>query len=424
MRKIWVVIRREFLERVRNKWFIITTILGPVLLGLMVILPALLLSRSAGTTHVVVLDATTAEFGRRVTDKLESSPRMEPQYLATGIVNLESVADSLAGEVGDEAIDGFLIVTDATITDGRAEYRGSNVSSQVDMSVMQRYVQEAALAERLVRRGIDPTIVADANMRLRFRTVNIRGGKVTDQSGESVFVLAYFMWIVLYVTLAVYGAQVAGAVVEEKSSRVIEVLASSLRPFQLLAGKVVGVGAVGLFQVTIWAMFARVLIDQQATILGLFGIEVQGDGGFRLPEVPLDSIAVLMVYFVLGFFLYSTMFAAVGAMSSSESEMRQAQQPVLFLFVIPAMLSFGVLTDPNGTLATVLTLVPLSAPVAMPMRWGVAAVPLGELALSVLILILTSIAVTWVAARIYRVGILMYGKRPSPRELLRWIRTA
>ena len=118
------------------------------------------------------------------------------------------------------------------------------------------------------------------------------------------------------------------------------------------------------------------------------------------------------------------MFAAVGAMSSTEAEMRQAQQPVVILFVIPAIVSFGALNDPNGTLATVLTLVPLSAPVAMPMRWGVAAVPLGELALSVLILILTSIAVTWIAARIYRVGILMYGKRPSPREVFRWIRTA
>ena len=111
-------------------------------------------------------------------------------------------------------------------------------------------------------------------------------------------------------------------------------------------------------------------------------------------------------------------------MSSTEAEMRQAQQTVVILFVIPAMVSFGALNDPNGTLATVLTLVPLSAPIAMPMRWGVAAVPPSELALSVGILVATALAVTWLASRIYRVGILMYGKRPSPRELLRWIRTA
>ncbi|MEE8133568.1 MAG: ABC transporter permease [Gemmatimonadales bacterium] len=423
MLKIWVVIRREFLERVRNKWFIISTVLGPLLLGSLMFLPAFLLTRAAGTTEVVVLDVSTDGFGERVVERLSSSPRMEPQYLAGRLVDLEAMADSLASEVGDETIDGFLILTDATIEDGTAEYRGSNVASQVDMGVIQRYVQEAALAIRLERSGIDPRVVAEASMRLRLHTVNIRGGEVTDQTGEGAFILAYFMWFLLYFALLVYGVQVAGAVVEEKSSRVIEILVSSLKPFQLLAGKIIGVGAVGLFQLTIWAGFAKVVLDRQSTILRIFGVQVQeGQQVFTLPQVSLDSLAVLLLYFVLGFFLYSTMFAAVGAMSSTESEMRQAQQPVVILFIIPAIVSFGALNDPNGSFATILTLVPLSAPVAMPMRWAVAAVPLPELALSVLILLVTALGVTWLASRIYRVGILMHGKRPTPKELIRWIR--
>jgi len=425
MRKIWVVIRREFLERVRNKWFVISTVLGPLLLGLLMFLPAFLLTRATGTTEVVVVDVSTDGFGGRVVEMLANSPRMEPQYLAGGLVDLEPMADSLAAEVGAQTIDGFLILTDATIEEGTAEYRGSNVASQVDMGVIQRYVQEAALAIRLERSGIDPTVVAQASMRLRLHTVNIRGGEVTDQTGEGAFILAYFMWFLLYFALLVYGVQVAGAVVEEKSSRVIEVLVSSLRPFQLLVGKIIGVGGVGLFQLTIWAGFAKILLDQQSLILRAVGVEVQeGQRVFALPQVPLDSIAVLLLYFVLGFLLYSTMFAAVGAMCSTESEMRQAQQPVVILFVIPAIVSFGALNDPNGSLATILTLVPLSAPVAMPMRWGVAAVPLSELVLSVLILLVTALGVTWFASRIYRVGILMYGKRPTLKELFRWIRTA
>ncbi len=425
MHKIWVVIRREFLERVRNKWFIISTVLGPVVLGLLMFLPAFLLTRAAGTTDVVVLDVSTDGFGERVVERLSSSPRMGPQYLAGRLVDLEPMADSLASEVGDEAIDGFLILTDATIEDGTAEYRGSNVASQVDMGIIQRYVEEAALAIRLERSGIDPRLVAEASMRLRLHTVNIRGGEVTDQTGEGAFILAYFMWFILYMTILVYGVQVAGAVVEEKSSRVIEVLVSSLKPFQLLAGKVIGVGAVGLFQLTIWAGFVRVLLNQQSRILRMVGIDVQeGADVIRFPEVPLDTVAILLLYFVLGYFLYSTMFAAVGAMSSSESEMRQAQMPVMFLFIIPTVMSFGVLSDPNGSLAAILTLVPLSAPVAMPMRWAVAAVPLPELALSVLILLVTALGVTWLASRIYRIGILMHGKRPTPRELIRWIRAA
>ena len=425
MRKIWVVIRREFVERVRNKWFIISTVLGPLLMGLLMFLPAFLLTRSAGTTEVIVLDVSTDGFGGRVVERLSRSSRMEPAYLAARLVDLEDVADSLAGEVGEENIDGFLILTDATIEEGVAEYRGSNVASQVDMSILRRYVQEAALAIRLERSGIDPDIVAQASLRLNLNTVNIRGGKVTEQSGESVFILAYFMWFLLYFALLVYGVQVAAAVVDEKSSRVIEVLVSSVKPFQLLVGKVIGVGSVGLFQLTIWTGFAKILLDNQSVILRLAGVQVQaGQSAFTLPQVPLDAMLILLLYFILGFFLYSTMFAAVGAMSSTEAEMRQAQQPVVILFIIPAIVSFGALNDPNGQLATILTLVPFSAPVAMPMRWGVAAVPLSELALSVVILLVTSLAVTWMASRIYRIGILMYGKRPTIRELFRWIRTA
>ena len=211
MRKIWVVIRREFVERVRNKWFIISTVLGPLLMGLLMFLPAFLLTRSAGTTEVIVLDVSADGFGGRVVERLSRSSRMEPAYLAARLVDLEDVADSLAGEVGEETIDGFLILTDATIEEGVAEYRGSNVASQVDMSILRRYVQEAALAIRLERSGIDPDIVAQASLRLNLNTVNIRGGKVTEQSGESVFILAYFMWFLLYFALLVYGVQVAGA---------------------------------------------------------------------------------------------------------------------------------------------------------------------------------------------------------------------
>ncbi|MBI3081434.1 MAG: ABC transporter permease, partial [Gemmatimonadetes bacterium] len=306
---------------------------------------------------------------------------------------------------------------------GDVEYRGSNVSSQNDMANLQRYVEEAVLTQRLERVGVDPRLVADARLRVDLRTINIRGGKTTEQSGQAAFFLAYVMWFVLYIALVVYGQLVAGAVVEEKSSRIIEVLVSSLRPSQLLAGKVIGVGAVGLFQLLIWAVMAKILIDQQGFFLDLLGIRIPGGRAFGLPGVPLATMGVLLLYFVLGFFLYATMFAAVGAMSSSDADVRQAQQPVLILIVIPALLAFGALNDPDGPIALTLTLVPFSSPIAMPIRWSVSAVPLGELAASVGLLVVTMLGVTWVAARIYRVGILMYGKRPGLRELARWVRT-
>jgi ABC-2 type transport system permease protein len=418
-----VVIRREFVTKVTNKWFLIATILGPVLMGVAIFLPAYLLIRSAGVRVVTVVDASSAQVGRRIADALDAAPMINARLLGSDLAALDRVADSLAGEVGRKAINGFLLVTDGTVTDGAVEYRGSNVSSQTDMAMLQRYVEQAVLTERLERVGVNPQLVAEARIPVALKTINIRGGKTTAQSGKAAFFLAYVMWFVLYIALIVYGQLVAGAVVEEKSSRIIEVLVSSLRPFQLLAGKVIGVGAVGLFQLVIWAVIAKILIDNQAFFLHLFGIQLPGGQAFGLPTVPLATVAILLLYFVLGFFLYASMFAAIGAMSSSEADVRQAQQPVVMLIVIPALLAFAALNDPEGSVALILTLVPFSSPIAMPIRWSVSAVPLGELAASVGLLLVTMLGVTWVAGRIYRVGILMYGKRPGFREMLRWIRT-
>lgn len=423
MHRIWVVIRREFLVKVTNKWFLIATVLGPVFMGLAMFLPAYLMTRSAGVRKVAVVDASPDRVGRRIAAALDQAPLITTHYVEASLLSLGRVTDSLAAEVGLKIINGFLIVTDQTITDGQVEYRGSNVSSQSDMAGLERRIEEAVLTERLERVGVDPRLVADARVPVRLKTINIRGGRTTDQSGQAAFVLAYIMWFVLYLALIVYGQLVAGAVVEEKSSRVVEVLVSSLRPFELLTGKVVGVGAVGLLQLLIWAGMAKILIDQQAFFLALFGIHVPGGRAFALPGVPLATLGVLLLYFVLGFFLYAAMFAAIGAMSSTEADVRQAQQPVIMLIVIPALLAFGAVNDPDGPIAQTLTLVPFSSPIAMPIRWSVSAVPLGELAASVGFLVVTMLAVTWVAARIYRVGILMYGKRPGLKELARWVAT-
>lgn len=423
MHRLWVVIRREFVTKVNNKWFLIATVLGPLLMGVAIFLPAYLLTKSAGVRVVTVVDASSGGVGRQIADALEAAPMINARYLQADLAAVKDLSDSLAAEVGRKAVNGFLLVTDETLTNGRAEYRGSNVSSQTDMAMLQRYVEQAVLTERLQRVGVDPRLVAEARIPIALKTINIRGGKTTDQSGQAAFILAYVMWFVLYVALIVYGQLVAGAVVEEKSSRIIEVLVSSLRPFQLLAGKVIGVGAVGLFQLVLWAVMAKILIDKQAFFLHLFGIQLPGGQAFGLPSVPLATVGILLLYFVLGFFLYASMFAAIGAMSSSEADVRQAQQPVVMLIVIPALLAFGALNDPDGSIALVLTLVPFSSPIAMPIRWSVSAVPGGQLALSVGLLLLTMLAVTWVAARIYRVGILMYGKRPGLRELVRWIGT-
>lgn len=423
MRKIWVVVRREFVEKVRNKWFIISTVLGPLLMASFVVLPIVMAERGGAQRRIVVVDLGTVDLGDRLIGVLRAPQPVTATLLDVELADLAEVADSLTARVGAKEIDGYLIVSEEAVEDGRVEYRGSNVSSMADMQVLERLLREAVMTERLGRAGVDAEVVQRAQIPLRMRTLSIRGGEVTEGSGESAFILAYAVWLVLYMAILLYGVQVMGAVVEEKTSRVIELLISSLRPFQLLAGKVIGVGAVGLFQLAIWGVCAWLLFQQRDLVLRLVGIDAGPTEGFAFPAVPLETVAIVLTYFLLGYFLYAAMFAAVGAMSNSDAEARQAQTPVIMLLIIPTVLMLGILQQPDGGMAVSLSLIPFCSPIAMPVRWAAATVPIEEVALSIGLLVAALLLVVWVAGRIYRVGILMYGKRPSPKELWRWIRT-
>jgi len=425
MHKIWVVIRREFVEKVRTKWFVIATILGPLLMASFIVVPIWMADRGASERNIRVIDVSSDGFGATVVQALQGPGPIQAELVSTSLSRLEAVADSLNTLVGEKRLDGYLIITDATIADGVAEYRGKNVSSITDMEILRSALSRELLTARLGRAGVPRSVVASSQIPVRMRTVSIRGGKVTESSGASAFMLAYAVWLVLYMAILLYGVQVMGAVVEEKTSRVIEVLVSSLKPVQLLAGKVLGVGAVGLFQISIWAASAWVLFRQKDLLLQVVGLRtggVMGGGGF--PEVSLGTIAIILSYFLLGYFLYAAMFAAVAAMSNSEAEARQAQMPVVMLLVIPTMLMIGILQQPDGNMAVALSLIPFTSPIAMPVRWAAATVPAVEIAASLAVLLGTLALIVWIAARIYRVGILMYGKRPSPAEVLRWIRAS
>lgn len=425
MHKLLVVIRREFLERVRSKWFLIGTILGPVFMAAMIVLPILMAERGGGERTVVVLDATSDEFGSRLTESLQQLPRLNVTSRRVPLADLEGRATELAAEVGTTPLDGFMLVTDNTVEDGKAEYRGSNVSSMSDMRTLQSTLRALVFSERLRREGVEPSVVGRAQIPVELSTVKIVDGKVTGESGESSFFLAYVIWFLLYMAILLYGVQVLGAVVEEKSTRIVEVLVSSLKPFQLLAGKVVGVGAVGLLQLGIWLVAGKILLDRRADVARLIGQSeetVAALGSAGLPEVPLATIVVFLTYFLLGYFLYAAMFAAVAAMVNTEAEARQAQTPVVMLLVIPTVMMIGILNNPDGSLAVALGLVPFTSPIAMPVRWAAAPVAIDQLASSIAILVVTVMGITWLAGRIYRVGILAYGKKPGLKELARWVR--
>ncbi len=333
------------------------------------------------------------------------------------------VLDSLAHEVGAHRLDGFLVVTDATVERGTAEYHAANVSSFRDIDELRAVLAALALNARLERAGVDPGTVSRAQRPIKLETKKISGSKTTGESSEQSFWLAYVMSIVLFIVIAVYGVNVMSSVLEEKTTRIVEVLVSSLRPFELMLGKVVGVGSVSIFQFAIWGLGGRLVLSQRAALVGnLSPGDVGREAAFQLPPVPVATVAVFLTYFLGGFFLYSAMFAAVGAMSSNEQEARQAQQPVVFLLMIAYLSVFALANNPGSMYAVVLSLVPFTSPIAMPVRWAAGSVGLNELVASLVLLGAGIGVVTWIAARIYRVGILMTGKRPNLRELVRWVR--
>ena len=419
MRKVWAVVRREFIERIRTKWFWVSAILGPLFFAALFFLP-LLLARGGGTKHIAVVDGTTSGFGARAAAALGSGKTFRVARVAAGA----GVIDSLTREVGTKRLDGLLIVSDTTVQTGAAEYRASNVSSFKAIEELRRVLTTLALSTRLEGAGVNPDVVARAQIRINLDTKKISRGKTTGESSGQSFSLAYFMATLLYMAIILYGVNVMSSVLEEKTTRVVEVLVSSLRPSQLMLGKLVGVGAVSLFQFLIWGVSAQLLLSRRTALAGrLSGVEEVGEV-FQVPHVSAATAAIFLAYFLGGFFLYSAMFAAVGAISSNEQEARQAQMPVALMLMVAFFSMFGMLNDPGSTYAVTLSLFPFTSPIAMPVRWAAGSLPTMELAGSLLLLVLAIGGVTWVAARIYRVGILMTGKRPNFKELVRWVRAA
>ena len=416
MHKIWAIIRREFVERVRTKWFWISAVLGPVLFAGIIVFQ---IAQSVGgaVRHITVVDHTSSGVGQQVVDVL-SAGRL---FRATRVQAGPGVVDSLTKVVEAKQLDGFLIVSAQLTDSGKAEYRASNLSLQT-IEELQRTLSRLVVKARLESKGVNAAVVDWAQIRVDLDQRKISRGRTTTESAGQSFIMAYIMAILLFMAILLYGVNVMSSVLEEKTTRIVEVLVSSVRPFELMFGKVVGAGAVSFFQFVIWGVSARALIGLRGPIARALGAPAEASQNLQLPHVPGATIAVFLAFFLGGFLLYSAMFAAVGAMSSNEQEARQAQQPVTYLLMISYLSIIGLTNDPSSVFARTLSLVPFTSPIATPVRWTAGSMATSELVASLVILAVGIVGVTWVAARIYRVGILMMGKRPNLKELVRWVR--
>jgi ABC-2 type transport system permease protein len=422
VQRIVAVIRREYLERVRTKAFWISTILVPIFLGAVMILPAWLAARGGGKFQVAVLDLS-GRFFEPVQDEVERLLSGDDEKLNVNLLQQDSGTDPeatrerLKTEVQNKTFDGLLVIPATMPDEGQPEYIAPNVAAFKLLTVIERSVNNVMVADRLTHAGLDPEAVQDLTRRVGLKTFKLgKGGEETSDQGQT-FILAYIFMMIIYITVLMYGIYVMRGVLEEKSSHVVEVVISTVKPFELMLGKILGIGAVGLTQFVIWAaLMAAISAPGAAAAVGVSGME--------LPSIPAQLLLFFVVYFVLGFLLYGTLYAGIGAAFDTEQEAQNFQGLVTMFLVVPLVLMMQILNQPDGTLSVVLSLIPFFTPMLMFLRMTLTPVPAIQLATSVVLMVGAILACTWFVAKIYRVGILMHGSKPKFKDLVRWIREA
>lgn len=435
MSKITVIIRHEYLKRIKAKWFLVSTLLAPFGLALLILVPVLaaLLSGEGQEGKVVFVDATDS--------------------LAQQIVATDTAKYALAGsrtiatleqELRDEMIQAYVVIPQSILETPEVKMFSRGGSGIAFEGSVRSDIEPVVVRARLLKKGADTSVVdlVDAGVSINSLKVTEKG--VEADASEASAAVGYVAGFLIYMLIFLYGSMVMRGVVEEKANRIIEVLASSVKPFELMMGKVVGIGLVGLTQLTIWAVLGigmflvlgvvvgnMVTPDTVATAqqMSAAGGAMRSQGltdvlaqqGIALPTISIVTIVMFIFDFFAGYFLYASLFAAVGSAVDQEADAQSLTFPITMPVVLTMMFIGNVVAAPNGTFATVMSMIPLFSPILMTVRVAATDVPAWQLAVSVLASIGAFFGAVWLASRIYRIGILSYGKKPKLREIVRWI---
>ncbi len=422
MKKVLSVIKREYLQIVRTKGFIIATILGPILIASFIFIPILVSVVSVGQQERIgIVDMSQTVFealDKKLDYKLKDGRR---RYLLQKFQisqNPQYWRSELNQKVLEKELSAYVYIPFDILEVGEAEYVSQHVSDFDKLKDIHQALTNVVVEKRLLKEGLDPAKIARYIKGVKLKTIKITKRGEEEETGGT-FIISYLLVIILYMTLFFYGAAIMRGVIEEKNSRVVEIVLSSLKPFQLMVGKILGIGAVGFTQYAIWALFGFLASRYSQSLIASF---VPAASSFKLPSIPAYIFIYFVIFFILGYFLYGTFYAAIGSMVNSEKEAQQLLFPVTMFLVVPVLLMMYVIRSPNSPLAISLSLVPFFAPILMLLRICILLPPFLQVGSSVLILVLTIFFMVWLTAKIYRVGILMYGKRPGFREIVKWIR--
>ena len=435
MNKLFAVLKREYFQAVRKKMFIIMTFLMPVFMAAVFVLPSLIMARGMGEKKVAVIDATGAlreAFEEASTQPASTQPaparrRNLPGNFKTEYVDAkgqdgEAAAKPylarLSAEKG-ERVDGvFIVPADAmTNSEARMKYYSRSAADFVSQERLASITNRAVQRSRLTSKGIEPEEAAQLLKTMSTDAVQLSKSGEEKKGGMANFFLGFFMTGLLLVPSFVYGLEIMRGIIQEKSDRVVEVLVSSMSTSQLLIGKILGVALVGLTQIAVWFLMFGVV--------AAFGLASAAMAGENIVQLLRPSTFVyFFVFFVLAYMTYVCVYAIGGAVSNSEKEAQQLIAPITMVMMLPWFFLVAIITNPESPLSVGLSIAPVFGPMTMYIRTLVSEPPMWHILLSIVLSIAAVCVFFWATAKIFRIGILSYGKRPTIPELWRWLKVA
>ena len=423
LRNVSVIAKREYLARIRSKGFWISTIALPFLMGAWLVVPSLVMSKTKSSQRLAVVDLSEKGIGEALEGKLaEWAERTAQQVsfeleLVAAVDDLDELRRRLDQRTLEGDIQAWVWIDSRGLADNSVEYHAESVTNFITQQALERALSSVIRRSRLEGEGYDAEVISELTRSVDLDTVRVSEEGSKADAGIGGLALAIGLFMVLYMTTLIYGNQVMLGVLEEKNSRVVEVLVATIKPLELMLGKLGGIGLIGMTQLGIWVGAALVL-----TAPGLIGLATALPEGVELPTLTLGLVGHFLGFFVLGYFFYATFYAMVGSAFNNPQEAQQLATVAVIWVVLPWVFFMPILNDPDSTVAVVTSLIPLFTPLLMMLRIAVKTPPAWQILLGYVLTTGLCLLMAWLCARIYRVGILMYGKKPTLKELWRWLR--
>jgi ABC-2 type transport system permease protein len=414
MDKVLTIVKREYKLAVYKKSFIIITLLAPLLMIGLGTIPTILTMMDTGKAVTIDVADSSNVIYEKLSSTLNDTLKNGKKRFVFNNVGASSNTEQLKAKILAEKVDGLITIPQNFINDGSFSYYAKNVADIGFTKRIERTLYNIVKDIRISENNIPTELISKITKPVSITTIKVLEGAKEAKKGFMQEYLATLIFVlILYMSMIMYGATIGRSIIEEKTGRIIEVLLSSASPFQLMTGKILGLGAVGLTQVIVWAAMGIGFVVFGST----FNLEAAKSMNLN-PEI----FIYFAIFYILGYFVFATMYAGVGAVSNSDQELQQLSMPIIFMLIIPILLIGMMVKNPDGPVITALSYIPFFSPIVMFTRINLAAPPMLNIIFSILIIIATIFILIWIVSKIYRVGILMYGKRPTLPEMIKWIR--